>query len=249
MQTLPEEHSHWAAAKTLLFLLLAADALFIGVHLVHVLSGTYLQDALYSIETDGGFSEWFQYIKEGWIAILCFALWKRTRSIFLVGWAFLFGYFLLDDSMQIHELGGESIGRHLHLSGIFGLRPQDLGELAVSGIVGLVFLFTIGFTYLKAPRNEKHISQDIAFLVAMLVVAGVGVDALHAIVVLETKNLPLQITLALLEDGAEMLVMSVICWYAFGLLLQNGVAEEERVWRRIQRWFVPVAAANRRQSA
>lgn len=248
MRTPPDERAHWDAAKLFLLLLLVADVMFIGLHLVRASSITYLQDPLYSIETDGGFSEWFQYIKEGWVALLFFALWKRTGSIFHAGWAFLFVYFLLDDSVQIHELGGESISRHLGYKHIFGLRPQDLGELSVAAVVGMVVLLTIAFTYPRAPRNDKHVSHDIGFLVVLLVIAGVGVDMVHSVVFRESQNEALKVGLAILEDGAELVIMSLSVWYASSLLMRDGVASEERVWKRIPRLWSSTRAASGQSS-
>lgn len=248
MSSAPAQRAHWDNVKIVLFLLLAGDAFFIGIHLVHVSSNTLLQNAMYSIQTDGGFSEWFQYLKEGWIAILCFALWKRTRSLFLVGWAFLFGYLLLDDSMQFHESGGESVSRHLHLTGMFGLRAQDLGELVVSGVMGLIFLFTIGLTYLRAPLNDKNVSRDFAFLVAVLVAFGVGVDSFHSIVASSTSYKTATITLGVIEDGGEMISMSIICWYAFDLFTRHGVVAEPRAWRRLKTHSPPDARYTRTTS-
>ena len=51
-----------AQLRLLLTLLLAADAAFIVIHLVHIAT-PYLLNDLYSIEADGGFAEWFQYTK------------------------------------------------------------------------------------------------------------------------------------------------------------------------------------------
>jgi hypothetical protein len=242
MRTNVDETAPQNAATMLLFLLLAADAFFVGIHFVHISPAPYLKDALFSIETDGGFSEWFQYIKFGWISLLCLALWRRTGGRFLAGWGFLYGYFLLDDSVQIHEVGGESIARHLHYAGVLGLRPQDLGELTVSAIVGSVFLFTIALTYRKASRNDKWISQDFAFLVGLLVAAGVGVDLLHSIVGGESHNRSLTLAFGLLEDGGEMIAATLTTWYAFRLYAANGVADDERVWRWLARNLLPGAA-------
>lgn len=233
MDTRAARNDQWDALRLFLFLMLASDAFFIGIHLVHISSSTLLQDALYSIETDGSFSEWFQYVKEGWIALLCFTLWKRTKSVFYVGWALLFGYFLLDDSMSIHEAGGESISRHLHIPPSFGLRPQDIGELIVSAVVGSILLSTIALTYLRAPLNEKNVSRDFFFLVLTIVAFGVGVDTFHSFISNYTSHRWIKLTLGMLEDGGEMIAMSWSCWYAIDLCVRNGVAAPTRVWRRL----------------
>src|SRR6185503_334165 len=108
----------------------------VAIHLVH-LTTPYLSGLLYSIETDGGFAEWFQYTKELWTIILAIMIWRRTRRPWIAGWILAFVYFLADDTISIHEIGGDIAYRHLGLGPALGLRAQDFGELLVTGMAGV----------------------------------------------------------------------------------------------------------------
>jgi hypothetical protein len=55
------------ASGKVLLLCLGADAILILIHVLHLYSGIF-SNPYYSIATDRGFGESFQYIKEGWIA-------------------------------------------------------------------------------------------------------------------------------------------------------------------------------------
>lgn len=205
--------------RLFLTLLLAADAAFIGIHLVHIAT-PYLLNNLYSIEADGGFAEWFQYVKEFWVVILAATLWRRTGNIFFAGWMLLYGYLLCDDSFSIHEIAGDIAYRHLGFGPAFGLRATDLGELFINGLMGTAFLVLIGSGYLKADKNAREISRDLTMLFVILVGFGVGLDMLHSMI----TPLWARYALGLIEDGGEMLTMSVTCWYLFTVVDRNGLA-------------------------
>lgn len=150
-----------------------------------------------------------------------------------------------------------SIGDRRRILGVVPVRQGRLDRahfLRVLEKDGRIFhagwgvLFTVAFTYPRAPRNDKNVSHDVGFLVVLLVIAGVGVDMLHSVIVRESQNEALKVGFALLEDGGELIIMSFIVWYAFSLLVRDGVAAEERVWRRIPRLWSSEDAASRQTS-
>jgi hypothetical protein len=69
------------------------------------------------------------------VLLLGFLATKR-RSALYFSWFLLFFYFLLDDSLQIHERLGRLISIQLEFSGFFNLRSVDFGELLISGTMG-----------------------------------------------------------------------------------------------------------------
>jgi len=202
---------------TLLLLLLAVDLVFIGVHLVHELT-PFLGDRLYSLETDRGYAEMFQYVKTFWIALLLGALWWRTHERAYAAWMLLFVYLLCDDALQVHEHAGYAVAQSLGLSGAFGLRAQDLGELAISAAVGGTLLGAIVWLCVRGTRDVRNASLDLGLLLAALVFFGVFVDMLHILAGGPTAL----VALGTLEDGGEMLAMSAACAYALQLEQHDG---------------------------
>lgn len=202
-----------------LLLLISADTAFVMVHLVHGLS-PFLNNSLYSIETDRGYSEIFQYVKTYWIVIMLAALGWRTREYVYVTWMLLFAYLLCDDAFQIHERGGDAIARYWGYESALGLRAQDFGELTAAGVFGLVFLVLIVIMSLRSTRDAKNASKDLTLLFGVIVFFGVIIDMLHIV----AGDGYAQGAFGVVEDGGEMLAMSVVCGYVLNLVERRGIA-------------------------
>jgi len=189
-----------------LFLLLLADFAFMLLHIINIIG--LVSNDIYSIDTDGSYAEVFQYIKEYWIVIILFILAIRRKQIIYFAWLSLFTYFLLDDSLRIHESFGIYLANYLEFQPMFQLRAQDFGELSVSILFGFLLFTFIGVSYLFSDNVARRISKHIFILVISLVFFGVIIDMLHPIIPRGGS---------LFEDGGEMLVMSIIVWYVLKL--------------------------------
>lgn len=189
-----------------LVMLLCTDLMFIALHLVHTHTA-YIPSGIYSIEQDKGHAEVFQYTKLFWIAILLtIALFKKT-SLTNFSWLLVFAYVLFDDALSIHEKAGLAISNLLVFTGEFGLRPQDWGELLVTGIIGLLLLVPVAIGYARGDAHEKTYSRTLVVLLGMLALFGVGIDMLHSMTNVDQWSL--------VEDGGEMIVVSVVLYYIF----------------------------------
>jgi hypothetical protein len=225
-------HERSERFRLLLILFLAADGVFVALHLVH-LTTPYLSDLLYSIETDGGFAEWFQYTKELWTIILAVIIWRRTGRAWIVGWILAFVYFLVDDAISVHEIAGDIAYRHLGFGPALGLRAQDFGELLVTGLTGVSLSAIIFLLYRRANENDRVVCRDLAMLILALVTFGVGLDMLHSM--LPTVNL--RLAMGLIEDGGEMVTMSVTCWYLLTIADQWGAAPVPSLATRVRAYL------------
>lgn len=202
--------SNWSTR--ILYLFLATDLVFIIFHLIHVYSGV-AENPSFSLETDGGYAEIFQYFKEYWIALILGFLALRKHSATYLGWSLLFFYMLLDDSLQLHERLGWRLSRQLNFLPSFNLRPEDFGELIVSGFFGLFFLIFIAAAYRFSDRLSRKISRSLIKMLFALALFGIVVDMIHIVMYSPTLD-PLFI---LLEDGGELIVMTVIAGFVFFL--------------------------------
>lgn len=197
-----------AVSRALLALLLSTDGLFIALHLVYLYS-RFLQDFHFSVEMDWGHGDVFQMVKEYWAFALLVALFLRTRRPVHGAWSLVLGYVLLDDAVQIHERGGGKIVEWFGYAPAFQLRAQDFGELTVTVAAGLGLAVAMGGAWLLSDREDRRVARRLTALLGLLFFFGVIVDMLHVV-----RAWPL---LGLLEDGGEMLAMSLICWYVFRL--------------------------------
>lgn len=212
----------WLLTNRNLFflLLLVADALFIFLGIGHAYT-PYLADPAYSLSRDRGYAEIFQYVQEYWIVGLFLILAARHAWPYVV-WMLLFGYLLLDDSIFIHERFGFAMGEYFAFIAFAGLRPRDYGELIVSATIGLFFLLLIGFAYYRGTATFRNVSRRMMLYLLVLVFTGVMLDTLHIVVGnVMGESSPLYALMTILEDGGEMVIMSVICGYAFSLVAEG----------------------------
>jgi hypothetical protein len=214
-----DQHATLVAIRLFFILLVCGDLVFVAIHLGHVTTPA-LRGAHYSLETDGGLAEFYQYMKQFWLTLcLATAYFQRREKPFLC-WAGLFGFLLLDDAVQIHERAGFWLGKTLGLPAVFGLRPDDLGEMIVAGAVGGALLLSLAVTQWREQGPSRRTSRDLLILTGALASCGVILDTFHVVVY---YRLPAFATfLALLEDGGEMLIVSALTAYAFNVVLHGG---------------------------
>ena len=211
---------HIHSASLLLTLLLCTDLAFISTNIIEKLSPS-LDNQLFSIQSDYGYPEVFQYIKWFWIILLLayLSIPRRELSLNLSQWCLFFTCLLIDDSLKIHENLGSFIASFLTVTPPFNLRLQDLGELIVVGFSGLILLAFILWGYIRGSIVSKVITRDLLLLVILLTFFGVAADMAHSAIP-EDRRL-LSDFFVLIEDGGEMIVASLICWYVFLLAVKG----------------------------
>jgi hypothetical protein len=171
----------------------------------------------FSLYRDRGFAELFQYTKILAIVLLLAGIALRAGYRYLI-WCSLFFYFLLDDALQLHERLGAAVAAGLEFPPAFQLRAQDLGELTVVAGVGVPFAVLLALVWWRADESFRRDSRELALLVGGLAVVGVVLDMLNMML-----RVPLLAGLiGVLEDGGEMVMMSLICWYTYRLFLRRN---------------------------
>jgi hypothetical protein len=214
-----KSNSNTPAAITFLLLLLALDLVFIFVHFL-LLTDAF-DNGLFSLERDRGYPELYQYIKVFSIVILLYFLFTKTKVIGYSVWCLLFLYLLLDDAFSIHESFGGFIATNLALAPAIGLRAQDFGELAVSLIAATVFLIPLALFYARGLGAFKEVTRQLLWLLVALAFFGIFVDMLHVAINMGWK---VRFLLGVVEDGGEMVVMSLMAWYVFLIYYRDGHA-------------------------
>ena len=200
----------------LLVLLLITDLIFILLHILNVYTGL-LNSSYYLLYRDRGYAEFFQYTKELWIVVLfLFLAIKKKRGIFYV-FSLLFTYLLVDDYFEVHERLGRLIAETLNFQGLMGLRAVDLGELLVSGLFGLLFLIALVLFFFLSDINTRRIALYMGIFFVLLAFFGVALDMVGVII----EQRAILRLMVILEEGGEMLVMSLITWFVYRLNYQD----------------------------
>ena len=164
---------------------------------------------------DESFAEIFQFLKYLSVIIMIGYLIYVEKAYAYISWSLLFIFFLLDDSLSLHENIGEFLVKEFNFKPMFGLRAVDFGELTFVGIVGLFLLLSFLFAYLKGTSRFRKGTIDLFILLSFMIFFGIGFDMLHEIL---GENLKVGFVIGLIEDGGEMVVMTLIVWYVYQLI-------------------------------
>lgn len=207
------------SAASLRTLLICADVVFIILHVIYFQT-ELLESSLFSLSRDHGYSEFFQYTKFLWVVLLLTGVALTARTPGYLTWSALFGYFLADDSLQIHEQLGRVIARNLEIVPPLNLRLQDIGELIVAAVAGGVLFSLLILAFWRGSTQFRKVSLDLFIFLSMLIFFGIGIDLIHEAV--GAQGILDELVFRILEEGGEMLVTSFIVWYIFLLHLRDG---------------------------
>jgi len=212
------------SANRVLICLLVLDTVFIAIHAFAVIADYERLDyPLLYVDSDRSLGEAFQYVKFVFLILGClYLIFKKHYGY--IPWCLLFTAMLLDDSSEYHETVGEWIAVQFNFEPLFGLRAVDLGELCYAAGFGLTMLVIFFFFYRKGSQRFKNSFKDLALLMLIFVGFAVGVDMIHS---LALENPPVAKILALLEDGGEMVAISLNVWY-FAFMIGKG--DQERTY-------------------
>ena len=210
------------ASGKLLLLCLTTDAVLILMHLLHLYSGV-VPGPYYSIATDRGFGESFQYIK-GWIAVMLLLMAIRTGGIAYACWGALFVLLAIDDLSAAREIAAGAISMELELAPIFGLRPRDVGELLIFAVVGAVLVMPIVLGQLFAGPHAKAFGRSMLLLLLAFGAFTVVFDVISGVA---RPHPTWNRMAAIVEEGGEMVVMSVIVAFVFRTWHENVVVRHQ----------------------
>jgi hypothetical protein len=184
------------------------DSVFILVSAVQDMQG--LPRTPWHVSQDNGYAEHWQYAKWVLLALMFSLMALGDFSAVYLGWAATFLYLLFDDSLEIHETVGLRLAERFGFPAAFGLRPQDFGELVVTGIAASILLGLIAIAYLRTIRRDiRELTHGLVALLALLAVFGVGVDMIDIAIPWQ----PARVVLNLVEDGGEIIVVSLMVAY------------------------------------
>lgn len=211
------------------YLLLGIDCAFAIASLARHHLRFIFDEVLLSISRDDGYAENFQYIKLAAIIGLLGFCAVSERSAAIGGWAIIFSILLLDDRLAIHERVGEKLAEWLSFSDMFNLRPRDFGEMIVFATWGILAIAILAITY-RNNRSviDRRIFKGLFLSLIGLAVFGGFVDMLAIAVRNSIGVTPLGKQLFdILEDGGEMVVVSLALFFVYQTALQVLTKRQE----------------------
>lgn len=216
---------------------LVVDCIFILIHLLHW-QGIAFGERQFNLTLDESYAEVFQYFKFVLIVLGMSLLALRNRSLIYLSWAVIFTILLFDDSLALHERGGQKLSLLLNFQPLLGLRPTDLGEILVYFSYGLLLVFLAAISYRRdRDRFARAASVRILIFLAALVVVSGLVDMLHMMaenLIGLPRNSIQYVMFDILEDGGELVVVSLITWFTYVVFKQQSfMPQAERATIRI----------------
>jgi len=126
----------------------------------------------------------------------------------------IFARFMKYDPHSLIHTGNCCIpGLHV----IYGeMRYQDLGELGVSVFFGLLLLSLIAISYVRGSKEIRTTFHYLVGCLLLIVFFGVFNDLANRVFAEDASKVMFELT-RLIEDGGEMLGISVMCWYVYTL--------------------------------
>lgn len=212
----------WQITASFLITLLTIDLIFVIVHVLRILlteqgpgESSLLEDSRLSLGADRGYGEWYGYAKLIFCVVALVILTIRRAGPAYAAWALVLLIVLIDDSLLLHETFGGEIAKRLNLAPAFGLRAQDLGELLAWAIVSLALLVVLVTMHRRSSLDVRRDSRGLAVLIVVLGFFGVAVDMLQ----IEATGAGWLSHLAgLVEDGGELVVISMLAAFVVGLM-------------------------------
>ncbi len=205
------------SASLLLLLLLSADFAFIVLHIINL---TLVPSASRpNVVGTYGYLDTYQLVKLFWVIILFAFVFKSTRCSGYASWILVFTCLLFDEALQIHQTIGDHLANSLtaYLPHNFSAQPR-LFQLAVLAVAAMLLFAIVAWAYWRGPYAFKKVSIDMLLFIAAWGVFGVATDLAAAF----NPGPLVQIGSDIVEDGGEMVVVSLSLWYVFLLAIRKG---------------------------
>ena len=213
----------------LLLILVAMDIIFVLGHAIVIylifirVEFDWSISNMFMVDYDGGYPEIFQYIKYISIIIAIIYILYQKKEYNYFSWLLLFTLLFFDDALSFHEQFGGFAAERFNYKPMFGLRAQDLGELTYVALFGPLVLLALVLGYRNGNGKYKKTNLDLVLLFSLFLFFGIVIDMLH---VLFEDNRYTKLLMVLLEDGGEMLALSLLSWYFFFIVFRSEIHDK-----------------------
>ena len=119
--------------------------------------------------------------------------------------------------------GGLHISQVMPLASAFDIDPETIGQLIYFGVVGAVIAVLLVAIWFGSNSERRQEIAAYTLLLAALGFFAVVIDGIWGVFGLESYLL-YQI-LGVIEDGGEMLVVSVACWCVLGAYSRSQLSQ------------------------
>lgn len=180
----------------------------------------------FRLAMERGVAEVVGYVLAAWAAGLALYLAVVHRQAVLAAWSAVFMVLLADDYLMLHERMAKVVSANVTIPYPYG---QPVGEIVWLAFIGGVLLTAVAATHRFAAPEWRASSRVLTALLGLLVLCGVGIDAVHGFT---TNRGTWHVILSALEDGGELLVLAVVVTFLYGLAFCGHRSTPETLTRR-----------------
>lgn len=213
----------------LLILLLIADVALILLHLCLKIFGEPSGYA-FDLGAERSYGEFMNYLKMLWSGAILLLLAYRDRAAVSAVWALGCAYMLGDDWFQFHERFGAFLAE---ASPMFGPLTAHVAELLWMLGAGVALGLLVLVAQRRSPQPAREVSIVLILLFVVLACFAIGLDAVHHIVF---GGPEFDVPFTTLEDGGELLVMSVMTAFLFAVAFTDHRPRLGGPLGRIAQW-------------
>ncbi len=183
---------------------LVVDLVLVGAHVTYSSAATDIRgDLRIRLDKDQGFGELFAAGKLVVASLLLIHTWWRRHASAALAWSVSLLLIVVDDLGRLHE----DLAKDLPLLGSVGAGSQQIGEIVAFAILGLIVFALVSVGHRRDDHGSRAWSWSMASALALLVVAGMGLDLVHG---LSTPGTNIEKALTIAEDGGELLAITLL---------------------------------------
>lgn len=207
--------------RDLLIVFVLIDLFFIGLYTIFgVLKALGLAPEIpsFQLNAETGLASIWNYGKLMVSTAALVLIWKREKGVSLIIMTGLFLFLLLDDYYEIHDHVARALGEQISITALDSLHPQNRGELFVYSVILAIAAPLLWLAVRRVTPPSRAFVGALAAGVVMIGLFGVAVDVLHGALdamlggVSDVIGKIFNRLMTILEDGGEMIAMSVCVW-------------------------------------
>ncbi len=183
---------------------------------------SHISPELWSLSHDWGYPECFNYLKLLFVLSVLMALASRSRQPVHTAWAAVFLFVLVDDACRLHEGIGRWISTVVGPLDSAWLPAQAVGETLFWGAAGVPLLVVLTWAFWRSAPAHRVLAAITGLSFMLLAVFAVIVDLIHAVSATAGAPKILDRAMEVVEDGGEMLAVSLTCTLALLMLRHFG---------------------------
>ena len=155
-------------------------------------------------------------------------IWVRERRASLLIMTGLFLFMLVDDYYELHDQIARALGENISIGALDGLHPQNRGELFVYATILAFVVPLLWFALKNVQPDARAFVGALAVGLLMIGLFGVAIDVLHGVLdamlgeLSEAIRKIINRLMTILEDGGEMVAVSVCAWLCLARLWERA---------------------------